>query len=63
MFSTNLYARSDDFQLESGNPKQYSKITDAKNTITSYFCGDCGTTLWRESSGYPVRNGLRYRQT
>lgn len=21
--------------------------------MTSYFCKDCGTTLWQESSGFP----------
>ena len=39
----------------SGEPKQYSKGTDAGNTMVSYFCDGCGTTLWRVSSGYPVR--------
>lgn len=27
--------------------------TDQGNTITSYFCKDCSTTLWEQSSGFP----------
>ncbi|MCJ1250609.1 hypothetical protein MMC30_007837 [Trapelia coarctata] len=53
MFSTNVFVKSDALKLESGSPKEYSKPTDAGNEITSYFCGDCGTTLWRESTGFP----------
>ena len=55
MFSTNLFVGSDALKLESGSPKEYSKKADSGNTITSFFCGDCGTTLWRETSGAPVR--------
>lgn len=53
-YSTNLFVPTSALQLVSGTPKQYSKRTDAGNSITSYFCGDCGVTLWRQSSGYPV---------
>lgn len=32
----------------SGNPKTISKKgDDTGNEITSYFCGDCGSTMWR----------------
>jgi hypothetical protein len=30
-----------------GKPKQISKIADSGKSITSHFCGDCGTTLYR----------------
>ncbi|MCJ1425150.1 hypothetical protein MMC29_003038, partial [Sticta canariensis] len=52
-YSTNLVVAHEDYQLISGTPKQYSKPTDAGNTITSNFCGDCGITLWRETTGAP----------
>ncbi|KAI4139103.1 MAG: hypothetical protein LQ341_004355, partial [Variospora aurantia] len=50
-FSTNIFAPTADLSLVSGAPKTMSKRTDKGNTITSYFCGECGTTLWRESDG------------
>ncbi|MCJ1322953.1 hypothetical protein MMC15_008303 [Xylographa vitiligo] len=53
MFSTNLLVLNEALSLVSGSPKQYGKLTDAGNIFTSYFCGDCGTTMWRESSGAP----------
>ncbi|MCJ1399790.1 hypothetical protein MMC11_002993 [Xylographa trunciseda] len=53
MYSTNLLVLHDALALVSGSPKQYSKPTDAGNIFTSNFCGDCGTTMWRESTGYP----------
>jgi hypothetical protein len=37
----------------SGSPKSISKTADGGNTITSYFCGDCGTTLYRDGASFP----------
>jgi len=54
-YSTTLIVTDDSFKLVSGTPKQYSKPTDAGNTITSFFCADCGVTLWCETTGNPVR--------
>ncbi|TVY19353.1 hypothetical protein LARI1_G003563 [Lachnellula arida] len=53
MYSTNLFVGADTLKAEPSDLKQYSKPTDAGNTITSYFCDNCGTTLWRESTGLP----------
>ena len=54
MFSTNLFVDAGALRLESGDPKRFGKKTDAGNVIVSFFCGDCGTTLWRETTGIPV---------
>jgi hypothetical protein len=35
-----------------GTPKQFAKPADSGKTITSFFCGDCGSTLWRETETY-----------
>lgn len=40
------------FQVTKGTPKVFAKTADSGKTITSYFCGDCGTTLWRETETY-----------
>ena len=38
--------------MTKGTPKQFAKTADSGNTITSFFCGDCGCTLWRETETY-----------
>jgi hypothetical protein len=35
-----------------GTPKEFPKKADSGKTITSFFCGDCGSTLWRHSETY-----------
>ena len=52
----------DSFQLVGGESflRKYSKKTDTDNVITSNFCGECGTTLWRESTGVPVSDLYYY---
>ncbi|KAK5245181.1 hypothetical protein LTR16_007381, partial [Cryomyces antarcticus] len=47
-YSTNILVPEDGFEVTSGSPKKFAKTADSKNTITSYFCGDCGSTLFRD---------------
>lgn len=49
-FSTNLMVDAAGFTLLQGTPKAFAKTADSGTTITSYFCGDCGSTLWRETA-------------
>lgn len=42
--------------MTKGAPKALPKKADSGKIITSNFCGDCGSTLWRESDTYA---GLR----
>ena len=35
--------------LTSGTPKGYTTHGVSGKPITNFFCGDCGSTLWRES--------------
>ncbi|OJD29179.1 glutathione-dependent formaldehyde-activating protein [Diplodia corticola] len=48
-YSTNLIVSEDGFKVTQGTTKTISKTGDSGNTITSHFCGDCGTTLYRET--------------
>ncbi|PMD13866.1 hypothetical protein NA56DRAFT_584741 [Hyaloscypha hepaticicola] len=52
-FSNNLIVPEDNFKLESGKPKEISKTADSGNKITSHFCPDCGTTLFRTGDSFP----------
>lgn len=36
-----------------GNPKAFTKTADSGKKITSYFCGDCGSTLYRDGENFP----------
>lgn len=39
--------------MTKGTPKEFAKKANSGSTITSFFCGDCGTTIWRQSEGSP----------
>ncbi|ROT39232.1 DUF636 domain protein [Sodiomyces alkalinus F11] len=51
-FSTNILVPAEGFTLTKGTPKEFAKTANSGKTITSFFCGDCGTTLWRETETY-----------
>lgn len=48
-YSTNLVIPSEGFEVTSGKPKSWAKKADSGETINTFFCGDCGTTMWRET--------------
>ena len=48
-----MVIKEDGFKVLSGNAKTIPKTGDSGNTITSHFCGDCGSTMWRDGLGFP----------
>jgi hypothetical protein len=40
---------SQGFEVTSGKPKSWKKKADSGESIETFFCGDCGTTMWRET--------------
>jgi len=42
----------DKFEVTKGSPKTISKKADSGNEITSHFCGDCGSTMWRDGKTF-----------
>ncbi|PQE12884.1 hypothetical protein CJF30_00002763 [Rutstroemia sp. NJR-2017a BBW] len=52
-YSNNILLPEEQFNLESGKPKTIAKKADSGNEITSHFCGDCGTTLYRTGDSFP----------
>ncbi|KAM0254285.1 hypothetical protein ACHAQJ_006925 [Trichoderma viride] len=48
-YSVNFVVPEAGFQVTNGTPKIFSKIADSGVIINSYFCGDCGSMIWRES--------------
>ncbi|KAI1747714.1 Mss4-like protein [Xylaria castorea] len=51
-FSTNLIVAGANFKLTSGAPKTIGKTADSGREIVSHFCGDCGSTLWRDGASF-----------
>ncbi|KAF2874406.1 Mss4-like protein [Massariosphaeria phaeospora] len=51
-YSTNGIYAEDDFKVTQGTTKQHVKTADGGNKITSHFCGDCGSTMWREGPSF-----------
>lgn len=51
-YSTNIIIPGDKFKILKGTPKQHKKTADSGNEITSHFCGDCGSTLWRDGKTF-----------
>ena len=43
----------DELKILSGSLKTNARKAGSGNTITSHFCGDCGSLLYRTSDGYP----------
>jgi len=42
-----------------GTPKTISKTADTGKKITSHFCPDCGTTLFRTGESFPEKHIIK----
>ncbi|KAI4859341.1 Mss4-like protein [Hypoxylon rubiginosum] len=51
-YSTNLIVPGAGFKILSGTPKTLAKVADSGKEITSHFCGDCGSTLFRDGPSF-----------
>ncbi|THW20351.1 hypothetical protein D6C98_10578 [Aureobasidium pullulans] len=51
-YSVNNVVSGEGFKV-TGNPKAFTKTADSGKKITSYFCGDCGSTLYRDGENFP----------
>ncbi|KAI0198175.1 Mss4-like protein [Astrocystis sublimbata] len=51
-YSTNIIVAGPNFSLTSGTPKTIAKTADTGREIVSHFCGDCGSTLWRDGASF-----------
>ncbi|PSN73434.1 hypothetical protein BS50DRAFT_186835 [Corynespora cassiicola Philippines] len=51
-YSTNAIYPESAFKRVKGEAKSLAVKSDSGNEITSYFCGDCGSTMWREGKTF-----------
>lgn len=58
-YSNNIVVPSQQFKVLKGTPKEISKTADSGKQITSCFCGDCGTTLYRYGDTFGGIDGMR----
>jgi len=58
-YSTNIVVPGDGFKLLAGSPKEITKTADSGKQITNHFCGDCGTTLWRDGETFGSNKIIR----
>ncbi|KAF9693091.1 hypothetical protein EKO04_008949 [Ascochyta lentis] len=52
VYSTNVIVPGNGFSVTKGTPKSFPKKAESGKIITSNFCGDCGSTLWRQSETF-----------
>ena len=52
-FTTNVFVKEDDLVVTRGTTKKFQHKSDAGNTMTKEFCGDCGSQLFGSGSGSP----------
>ncbi|TRM58527.1 Mss4-like protein [Schizophyllum amplum] len=45
-YSTNVLIPADAFTVTAGTPKTYTWVGGSGKPITSFLCGDCGSTMW-----------------
>ena len=48
--TNNLLVSVEGFKILQGMLKTYTKSVETGNAMTSYFCPDCGSTLYRKTS-------------
>ncbi|KIV84039.1 hypothetical protein PV11_06014 [Exophiala sideris] len=48
--TNNLFVPLAGFEVLSGKLKTYTKSVESGNEMTSYFCDQCGSTLYRKTS-------------
>ncbi|KAH6881283.1 hypothetical protein J4E91_008886 [Alternaria rosae] len=51
-YSTNAVYSDEGFKVTKGTPKAHTVKGDSGNDVTSMFCGDCGSTMWRQGDTF-----------
>ncbi|KAL1695832.1 Mss4-like protein [Schizophyllum commune] len=58
-FSVNLKVSGDTLRITAGAPKTYTCVGGSGKKVVNTFCGDCGSTLWREMELDPSARVLK----
>lgn len=49
----NLLLPEDKFKVIAGSPKQHTQMHESGKKLTVYFCGDCGSTIYKTHELFP----------
>ncbi|KAG4429357.1 hypothetical protein IFR05_015156 [Cadophora sp. M221] len=52
-FALNILYSTTDLKVVKGELKVWGKVVESGNTISNHCCGQCGSLLYRTSTGYP----------
>jgi len=52
-YATNFFFKEEDIVVTEGTPKEFQHKSDAGNTMTKQFCGNCGSQLFGIGTGSP----------
>ncbi len=52
-YATNFFFKEEDIVVTQGTPKEFQHKSDAGNTMTKQFCGNCGSQLFGLGTGSP----------
>tara|TARA_B100000579_G_scaffold133734_1_gene108196 strand:- start:255 stop:689 length:435 start_codon:yes stop_codon:yes gene_type:complete len=52
-FATNIFINVNEMKVIKGVPSTFQNKSDSGNTMTRYFCCDCGSPLFNENSARP----------
>lgn len=58
-YSSNLVFEGEGFKVTKGTPKEHKKTADSGKPITSFFCPDCGSTMWREGESFGTKKIIK----
>ena len=52
-FALNIFVSTETLKVESGKLSVWGKVVESGNTIYNHSCGQCGSLLYRASTGSP----------
>jgi hypothetical protein len=52
-FALNIFVSTETLKVESGKLSVWGKVVESGNTIYNHSCGQCGSLLYRTSTGRP----------
>jgi len=58
-YRVSVATKVEDFVLETGEPKVYTKVAESGAERAQVFCSNCGSPLYAYAVGHPTTYGLR----
>ncbi|KAH8595205.1 Mss4-like protein [Bisporella sp. PMI_857] len=58
-FSLNAIYSDADLKIIKGSLKVFTKVVNSGNRMSNHVCGECGSLLYRSSTGYPGKLAIK----